>query len=174
MKREPTAEEREKIGSAIGGGKAGGKGRGGWSKEVLTPSSGDDVEFAKDVAARKISTTPARFAAEPPLIRPGQELSPGMPEAQGNSETWFFDRQVPQQHFAALDLEAIFWPFSRSSFEGVAHSAAISPQVSPGCDGGIFHRNASPLRVFELPSSAEPLSPHRTAILWVLRRLKNP
>ena len=44
MKREPTAEEREKIDSAIGGCKAG-EGRGGWSREVLTPSAGDDVEF---------------------------------------------------------------------------------------------------------------------------------
>ena len=44
MKREPTAEEREKIGSAIGAAKRG-EGRGGWSREVLTPSSGDDVDF---------------------------------------------------------------------------------------------------------------------------------
>jgi hypothetical protein len=42
MEREPTAEEREKIGSATGGCKAG---RGGWSREVLTPSAGDDVDF---------------------------------------------------------------------------------------------------------------------------------
>jgi hypothetical protein len=44
MKREPTAEEREKIGSAIGSCEAG-EGRGGWSREVLTPSAGDDVDF---------------------------------------------------------------------------------------------------------------------------------
>ena len=34
MKREPTAEQREKIGSAIGGLQSG-EGRGGWSREVL-------------------------------------------------------------------------------------------------------------------------------------------
>jgi hypothetical protein len=43
MKREPTAEEWEKIGSAIGVGKRGGKGGVG---EVLTPSAGDDVDIA--------------------------------------------------------------------------------------------------------------------------------
>jgi hypothetical protein len=46
MEREPTAEEREKIGSATGGCKAA---RGGWSREVLTPSAGDDVDFAAHV-----------------------------------------------------------------------------------------------------------------------------
>ena len=37
-----------------------------------------------------------------------------------------------------------------------------------------FFTSASALRVFESPSSAEPLSPHRIPIVWVLRRLKNP
>ena len=57
-----------------------------------------------------------RFAVEPPLVRPSQALSPGMPEAQGDSEAWFLDCRVPQKHFAVLDFEAVFRPFSRSSF----------------------------------------------------------
>ena len=30
-------------------------------------------------------------------IRPGQPLSPGVPEAQGDSEAWFLDRRVPRR-----------------------------------------------------------------------------
>ena len=47
--------------------------------------------------------------------RVGEALSPGMPETQRDSETWFLDCQVPQKHFAALDFEGGFWPFSRRS-----------------------------------------------------------
>jgi hypothetical protein len=56
------------------------------------------------------------FSVEPPLIRPGQALSPGMPEAQGKSEAWFLDFHVPKKQFTVIDFEAVFWPFSRSSF----------------------------------------------------------
>src|SRR5271166_3501441 len=44
MKGEPTAEERERSAARLGAAKRG-EGRGGWSREVLTPSSGDDVDF---------------------------------------------------------------------------------------------------------------------------------
>jgi hypothetical protein len=56
-----------------------------------------------------------RFAVEPPLVWPGQPFSPGLPEAQGIREAWFLDCRVPQKHSAALDFEAVFWPFSRGS-----------------------------------------------------------
>jgi hypothetical protein len=39
-----------------------------------------------------------------------------MPEAQGESEAWFFDCRVPQKHFVFRDSEAVFEPFSRSTF----------------------------------------------------------
>jgi hypothetical protein len=48
-----------------------------------------------------------RFAVEPPLVRPGQPLSPGMPETQGKSEAWFLDCRVPQKHFGFRDFKAI-------------------------------------------------------------------
>jgi hypothetical protein len=38
-----------------------------------------------------------RFSVEPPLVWPGQALSPGMPEAQGDREAWFLDCHVPQK-----------------------------------------------------------------------------
>jgi hypothetical protein len=60
----------------------------------------------------------------------GQALSPGMPQAQGNSETWFLYCRITAapQHFAALNFEAVFWPFSRVPLPGAAHNAAISPK----------------------------------------------
>ena len=54
-------------------------------------------------------------AIKPSLLRPGQALSPGMPEAQGKGEAWFLNYRVPQKHFAAIDFEVVYWPFSRSS-----------------------------------------------------------
>ena len=66
-----------------------------------------------------------RFAVEPPLVWPGQPLSPGVPETQGKSEAWFLDCRVPQQHFSVIDFEAVFWPFSRLPLAGAAHIAAI-------------------------------------------------
>ena len=67
-----------------------------------------------------------RFAVEPPLVRPGEPLSPGMSETQGDSEAWFLDWRVPQKHFVFRDLRQ----FS-GQFRGV-----------PLVDGMLFIRKA--------------------------------
>jgi hypothetical protein len=79
-----------------------------------------------------------RFAVEPPLVRPGQALSPGVPEAQGMGEAWYLDRRVPQKHFVFRDFEAAFRPFSRRSLIRCGTYRGDQGRVSPACDGGIF------------------------------------
>ena len=81
---------------------------------------------------------PERFVVEPPLIRADQPLSPGVPVMQGEGEARFLNHRVPQQYFAALDLEAAFWPFSRSSFDGSQTKRGDQGGVSAGCDGGFL------------------------------------
>ena len=66
-----------------------------------------------------------RFAVEAPLVRPGQPLSPGVPEAQGDSEAWFLDWRVPQKHFGFRDFEEFTGHFRGVPRAGVAHIAAI-------------------------------------------------
>jgi hypothetical protein len=80
-----------------------------------------------------------RFAVEPPLVRPGQPLSPGVPEAQGDSEAWFLDWRVPQKHFGFRDFEADLGPFSRSASSRRGAYRGDQGRVSSACDGGIFH-----------------------------------
>jgi hypothetical protein len=80
-----------------------------------------------------------RFSVEPSLVRPGQALSPGMPEAQGKSEAWFLDCRFPQKHFAALDFEGMFWPFSRRSPGRRRAQRGDQGRVSAGGNGWIFH-----------------------------------
>jgi hypothetical protein len=80
-----------------------------------------------------------RFSVEPPLVWPGQALSPSMPEAQGESEAWFFDCRVPQKHFVFRDSEAVFGPFSRRTFGRRGAYRGDQGRVSPSCDGGVFH-----------------------------------
>jgi hypothetical protein len=72
------------------------------------------------------------------LVRPGQPFSPGVPEAQGDSEAWFLDWGVPQKHFGFGDFEAVLGPFSRSSSSRGGAYRGDQGRVSPGCDGGVF------------------------------------
>ena len=101
-----------------------------------------------------------RFAVEPPLVWPGQSLSPGVPEAQGDSEAWFLDCRVPQKHFVFRDFEAVFGPFSRSTSGRRGAYRGDQGRCLAGLRWKGFSPSASALRVFESPSSAEPLSPH--------------
>ena len=101
-----------------------------------------------------------RFAVEPPLVWPGQPLSPGMPEAQGKSEAWFLDCRVPQKHFGSLDFEAAFVAIFEEFLWQVPRIARRSGPCLAGLRWRGFSRSASALRVFESPSSAEPLNPH--------------
>jgi hypothetical protein len=80
-----------------------------------------------------------RFAVEPPLVRPGQPFSPGVPEAQGMREAWDLDSRAPQKHFGFRDLEAVLGPISRSSSSRGGAYCGDQGRVSPGCDGGVFH-----------------------------------
>ena len=80
-----------------------------------------------------------RFAVEPPLVGPGQPFSPGVPEAQGDSEAGFLDWRVPQKHFGFRDFEAVQGPFSRSSSRRRGAYRGDQGRVSPDCDGGVFH-----------------------------------
>ena len=80
-----------------------------------------------------------RFAVEPPLVWPGQPLSPGVPEAQGKREARFLDCHLPQKHFALRDFETAFGPFSRSSSSRRGAYRGDQGHVSPDCDGGVFH-----------------------------------
>ena len=80
-----------------------------------------------------------RFAVEPALVWSGQPLPPGVPEAQGMSESRFLDGRVPQKHLVFPDFEAVFGPFSRSTFGRSSAHRRDQRQVSAAGDGGVFH-----------------------------------
>jgi len=83
---------------------------------------------------------------------------------------------------SARPTEGLHFPRLSGSFlaifEEILEQAPRISRRSGPCLAGLrwrdFSRSASALRVFESPSSAEPLSRNRIANSWVLRRLKNP
>ena len=83
-------------------------------------------------------------------------------------------RRVPQQHFTALDFEGSFLAiFEEFLWQAPRIRRRSAPSLA-GLRWRDFSPSASASRVFESPSSAEPLNPDRIANFLVLRRLKRP
>jgi hypothetical protein len=72
-------------------------------------------------------------------------------------------RRVPQQHFTALDFEGSFLAiFEEFLWQAPRIRRRSAPSLA-GLRWRDFLPSASASRVFESPSSAEPLNPHRMA-----------
>jgi hypothetical protein len=74
---------------------------------------------------------------EPSLVWSGEPLPPGVPEAQGLSDSRFLDERVPQKHLVFPDFEAVDRPFSRGTSGRSSANRRDQRQVSSAGERGV-------------------------------------